>query len=119
MKKIALEEHFTTPQLRGYVYGPHSSMDRKLFAQFEERLLEFDQMRLAAMDRAGIELAVLSASTPGVQAERDLEIAVDRARAANDLLAAQIEKHPDRFAGFAHLPLQDAHAAADEFCALR
>ena len=61
MKKIALEEHFTTPVLSAYAHGPGSSMNRQGFGQFEPRLLEFGDMRLEAMDKAGINLAVLSA----------------------------------------------------------
>ena len=114
MKKIALEEHFTRPELAGYGRGPRSSGDREIYGRFEKRLLEFDGMRLEAMDEAGIELAVLSVTTPGVQAEPDAAIAVRRAREANDFLAREIQKHPTRYAGFAHLPLQDAKAAADE-----
>jgi 2,3-dihydroxybenzoate decarboxylase len=71
-------------------------------------------MRLAAMDEAGITRAVLALAGPGVQAERDATMAVRRARAANDFLAQQIEKRPDRYSGFAHLAMQNARAAADE-----
>jgi 2,3-dihydroxybenzoate decarboxylase len=71
-------------------------------------------MRLDAMDKAGIELAVLSVTTPGVQAEHDVHTAIRRAREANGFLAREIQKHPTRYAGFAHLPLQDAKAAGDE-----
>jgi 2,3-dihydroxybenzoate decarboxylase len=114
MKKIALEEHFTTPELSEYAFGPRSSLSAAFFGRFKERLLEFDGMRLEAMDKASIELAVLSVTTPGVQAERDTRIAIRRAREANDFLARQVQKHPTRYAGFAHLPLQDATAAGDE-----
>lgn len=114
MRKIALEEHFTTPALSGYAHGPGSSMDRETFGRFATRLLDFGGQRLEAMDQAGIDLAVLSATTPGIQAERDARIAVSRAREANDVLAREIQKHPTRYAGFAHLPLQDANAAAEE-----
>ena len=114
MKKIALEEHFTTPVLSAYAHGPGSSMNRQGFVQFEPRLLEFGDMRLEAMDKAGINLAVLSVTSPGVQAEPDAQLAVRRAREANDGLARVIADHPTRYAGFAHLPLQDANAAADE-----
>jgi 2,3-dihydroxybenzoate decarboxylase len=51
---------------------------------------------------------------PGVQAERDVKTARENARAANDFLAREIEKRPRRYSGFAHLPMQDAVAAADE-----
>ena len=51
---------------------------------------------------------------PGVQAEIDARIAIRRARDANDFLAREIQRRPDRYSGFAHLPMQDAKAAADE-----
>src|SRR5262249_22552858 len=82
--------------------------------EFLARLTDFGEMRLDAMDRAGIERCVLSLAGPGVQAERDVKTARDKARAANDFLAREIEKRPDRYCGFAHLALQDAAAAADE-----
>jgi 2,3-dihydroxybenzoate decarboxylase len=66
------------------------------------------------MDRAGIERCVLSLAGPGVQAERDPKTAVRRARESNDFLAREIAKRPDRYSGFAHLPMQDPAAAAAE-----
>lgn len=115
MKKIALEEHFSTPELAHYAYAaPGASMDREGFAPFEQRLLEIGEQRIAAMDQAGIELAVLSVSTPGIQREPEAALAIARARRANDHLAACIRRYPQRFAGFAHLPLQNPAAAADE-----
>ena len=66
------------------------------------------------MDRAGIERCVLSLAGPGVQAERDPKTAVRRARESNDFLAREVAKRPDRYSGFAHLPMQDPAAAADE-----
>ncbi|MGA7328463.1 MAG: amidohydrolase family protein [Rhodomicrobium sp.] len=114
MRKVALEEHFTTPGLSRYAVGPKSSLASSFFGRFEERLLEFGELRLQAMDNAGIEVAVLSVTTPGVQAEKDTGVAIKLAREANDFLAGQIEKQPARYAGFAHLPMQDADAAANE-----
>ena len=67
------------------------------------------------MDKAGIARAVLALAGPGVQAERDTATADPQgARVANDFLAREIQKRPDRYSGFAHLPMQDAKAAADE-----
>ena len=66
------------------------------------------------MDRTGIERAVLSLAGPGVQIERDTATATRNARAANDFLATEVQKRPDRYSGFAHLAMQDAKAAADE-----
>ena len=66
------------------------------------------------MDKAGIERSVLCLAGPGVQAERDTATAVRTAKSGNDFLAKEIQKRPDRYSGFAHLPMQDAKAAADE-----
>ena len=114
VKKIALEEHFLSPGLvddwRPTVAElPPAAADRLL-----QRLTDFGDLRLEIMDKAGIERAVLSISGPGVQAERDTAAAVRKAREANDFLAEQIHKRPDRYAGFAHIAVQDPKAAADE-----
>jgi 2,3-dihydroxybenzoate decarboxylase len=114
MRKIALEEHFTRPELSPYARYAGALGDAKAFARYQERLLDFGAMRLEAMDEAGIDVAVLSVSTPGVQAEPDAGVAIKRARIENDFLAREITKHPTRYAGFAHLPMQDAEAATDE-----
>jgi 2,3-dihydroxybenzoate decarboxylase len=114
MRKIALEEHFTRPELSPYAHYAGSTARSPAFARFQERLLDFGELRLEAMDEAGIETAVLSVATPGVQGEPETNVAIKRARIENDFLAREITKHPTRYAGFAHLPLQDAEAAADE-----
>jgi 2,3-dihydroxybenzoate decarboxylase len=79
-----------------------------------ERLSDFGDRRLHSMEKAGIELAVLSLAGPGVQIERDPAIAAKKAREANDFLAEEIRRRPSRYSGFAHLALQDPRAAADE-----
>lgn len=113
-RKIALEEHFVTPELARYAQvGDAGASD--IVQALRERLMDFGSLRLEAMDRAGIEISVLSVTTPGVQGEADAALAVRLAKAANDTLAREVQKRPDRYAGFAHLPLQDPHAAADEF----
>ena len=112
MRKIALEEHFTTPELAKYVARPTQS--DTIFADIEKRLADFDQLRLETMDKAGIDVAVLSVTTPGVQSEPDAKLAVGLARSANDLLAREVQKRPRRYAGFAHVAMQDVGAAADE-----
>ncbi len=110
MNKIALEEHFSTPELyRRFAPKPPRSKE-----EVQRRLADFDQLRLESMDQAGIEMAVLSATNPGVQAERDLDTATRLARETNDLLAEEIRKRPLRYAGFAHLPTHEGVAAAAE-----
>jgi 2,3-dihydroxybenzoate decarboxylase len=66
------------------------------------------------MDAAGIDVQVLSLTVPGLQADTDALAARDDARFANDYLADVVAQHPDRFRGFAALPMQDPKAAADE-----
>ena len=60
------------------------------------------------MDRGRDRTRGLRLAGPGVQIERDTMTAIAKARKANDFLAGEILKHPDRYSGFAHLPMQDA-----------
>jgi 2,3-dihydroxybenzoate decarboxylase len=112
MRKIALEEHFTAPEVNKYVAKPPRR--DTISADIEKRLADLGQLRLETMDKAGIDLAVLSVTAPGVQAEPDAKTAIRVARSANDLLAREVQKQPKRYAGFAHLAMQDAAAAANE-----
>src|SRR6266487_2515390 len=114
VKKIAVEEHCMCPGLEDYWAPTVADMPANKREAFLARLTDFGEMRLAAMDKAGIERAVLAVAGPGVQAERDTKTACRRAREANDFLAGEIDKRPDRYSGFAHLAMQDAVAAADE-----
>ena len=112
--KIALEEHFLCPGFEDYWRSTVADVDPAFLKQVAARLTDFGELRLEAMDGAGIARAVLGLAGPGVQAERDAATAVRSARAANDFLAREVQKRPDRYSGFAHLPMQDATAAADE-----
>src|SRR3977135_3193600 len=114
VKKIALEEHFLCPGFEGYWQTTVGDVDPAIYAQVVARLSDFGQLRLAGMDKAGIARSVLSLAGPGVQAEPDVATARCNATAANDFLAAEIAKRPDRYGGFAHLAMQDPTAAADE-----
>jgi 2,3-dihydroxybenzoate decarboxylase len=112
--KIALEEHFLSPGVVGYWRPTMSNVPQGSAESFLRSLTDFGELRLQTMDRAGIARAVLSIAGPGAQAERDPATAARRASESNDFLASEIAKRPDRFSGFAHLPMQDAKAAADE-----
>jgi 2,3-dihydroxybenzoate decarboxylase len=114
VRKIALEEHFLCPDFIEYWNPTAVDLPPERREKALSRLTDFGEMRLAAMDDAGIARAVLGLAGPGVQAERDTATAVRRARTANDFLAREIERRPNRYSGFAHLPMQDARAAADE-----
>jgi 2,3-dihydroxybenzoate decarboxylase len=114
MKKIALEEHF---YLEGFPF-PARSHPEVAAPDFTRRVLErlpdFDELRLAAMDEAGIEVSVLSLLSPGTHDERDAQAAITAARRVNDALAGAIERHPTRYRGFAALAMQDPKEAAAE-----
>jgi uncharacterized protein len=120
MRTVTLEEHFTIPELvrqidpsavvrRGFPppgtpWGPVGQV---------EKLADTGPVRLADMDAAGITLQVLSVSGPGADIAPSTE-APALARAFNDALARIVTAHPDRYAGFAHLPMTAPEAAADE-----
>lgn len=70
-------------------------------------------LRLADMDRVGIDVAVLSLSTPNVffaEAAGQAEVA----RIVNDAYAELIAQHPTRFKGFASIPMDAPDAALRE-----
>ncbi len=69
--------------------------------------------RLEAMDRYGIDLEVLTLSTPGVERETP-DRGKKLARLSNDEFGKIADKNPDRFTALATLPLQDPEAAASE-----
>jgi 2,3-dihydroxybenzoate decarboxylase len=113
-RKIAVEEHCLTPGFEDYWAPTVVDLPATRRDEFYRRLTDFGEMRLLAMDKAGVERSVISIAGPGVQAERDGKTACKVARASNDFLAREISKRPERYSGFAHLPMQDAAAAADE-----
>lgn len=100
MQKLA--PHFLEAYNQGDAYSP----------SFEE-LQDLGALRVADMDKHGIDMQVLSYSAPGVQMVEPSE-AVPLAQKANDMLSSAIESYPDRFAGFATLPTTAPEKAADE-----
>ncbi len=69
--------------------------------------------RLKDMDAKGIDMRVLSLSAPNVY-PWDSGRRVDVARKVNDALSRICRAHPDRFVGFASLPLPDIEASLRE-----
>lgn len=115
MKKIALEEHFITSDFLDYTEEiDFSMMKPQMVNDFKSRLLDFDDLRISAMDKAGIDISVLSLTDPGVQGNLKKEIAVELAHKTNVFLAEKIAKNPKRFRGFATLAMQDPTEAAKE-----
>lgn len=108
--KITLEDHFATPATLGdsKVFGSH------VWSDLGPRLLDVADIRLKEMDKHGVEMMLVSLNAPAIQAIHDVKQAIAIATEANDVLAAEVRKRPDRFAGFAALPMQDPEAAAAE-----
>src|SRR5262249_35910538 len=114
MDKIVLEEHFVIPDFLDYLANAMPRVTKDEYDRVVAMLSDFGERRLSAMDGAGVRLAVLSMTGSGVQIERDTQLAIKRARQANDALAAETARRPDRYAGFAHLAMQDVKAAIAE-----
>jgi predicted TIM-barrel fold metal-dependent hydrolase len=122
MRTITLEEHYATP---AFMEGPGRKLKDQAqavhehpevaagLAQLIDRLCDLDDRRIAEMDAAGIDVQVLSLTSPGVEQLEATE-AIALAHDANDRLAEAVRRHPDRFAGFAALPTAAPDSAADE-----
>jgi len=117
MRIVALEEHFTVPDLVRQIDPAH--IIRRGFPPPStpwgpvDKLSDTGPARLQDMDAAGITMQVLSVSGPGADLLPPNE-APALARTFNDALAGIVAAHPDRYAGFAHLPMTAPDAAADE-----
>ncbi|MGD0433584.1 MAG: amidohydrolase family protein [Acetobacteraceae bacterium] len=120
MRIVTLEEHFTAPAIVGRI-DPDAVRRRGFpgpgfaWGQANKRgeLADLGDARLEDMDASGITVQVLSVSGPGADVVPG-EAGVRIAREYNDHLAEAVGRHPDRYRGFAHLPLLAPEAAADE-----
>lgn len=106
---IALEEHYQDPELAKHYAPGDGSRNTHLVEQLED----LGVMRLQEMDKAGVDLQVLSHAQPATQ-KMDAETAVRLARETNDRLHRSIQANPRRFAALGVLPTPDPKGAADE-----
>ena len=122
MRTITLEEHYVTSafmegpgrELGERVRDTHGQSPMALInAHLVEQLLDLDNLRIADMDAAGIDMQVLSLNSPGVE-QLEPAAAEVLARQANDHLGEAVRRHPNRFAGFAALPTAAPDIAASE-----
>jgi uncharacterized protein len=120
MRTVALEEHFSIPAMAKRIdpkvisargFRPRNIKPGAVNPM--ELLPEIGERRLKSMDEAGITVQVLSVAGPGADLVPGTE-GVAMARETNDHLAKAIASHPDRFAGFANLPMQNPDAIAVE-----
>ena len=113
-KRIAVEEHWTNPDMGGS-QRPRSWLTETRLGTTPERVRrigDLGDLRLSDMDRDGIAMQITGGTS--LQAITDTAKAIELAKKSNDAQAALIEKHPSRFAAFASIPTQDPKAAADE-----
>ncbi len=116
LRTITLEEHFASP---GWCAGPGRDFVERMRKTGGHALTILEQVqnvgdgRIAAMDAAGIDVQVLSLSSPGVE-QSDAAEQVAIARESNDFIADVVKQYPKRFAAFAALPVAVPDKAADE-----
>ena len=116
MRIVGLEEHVALPVLLdawarvGVPQIPQLGYGDEPFAQ---RLRDVAERCLADMDDQGVDVAVLSLASPGVQNLAAAD-AVTAAREANDALAEVVAGNPERFQALAAIPTPVPDAAAAE-----
>ena len=79
-----------------------------------DRLLDLGAGRIADMDASGIDVAVLSLTSPGVQAYVDVEDARRVSASSNAILAEAVAAQPDRYVGMTAIAPQDPEWSAAE-----
>jgi uncharacterized protein len=118
MRTIGTEEHFVTDE----VVTAWSCLDSSARedsrggappGEMGERLREVGERRIAAMDETGLDIQVISLTSPGLHnlpADEATRLQVE----TNDRIAELVASHPDRFQGFATLAMPAPAAAAEE-----
>ncbi len=123
LPKITLEEAYEHPDNVARYLGSEEELAKvsdgggvtpEYYRPIQRKLGEFDDVRLASMDTAGVEHQIISLTAPGVQIITDPAAATAEARRQNDFLAEQVARHPDRFSGFAAIALQEPGNAVKE-----
>jgi len=82
-------------------------------AELQKAFYDAD-VKIEWMDRVGLDIAGISVAPPIYFYWLSADIGLEAARLANDGIAQLVAKHPDRFRGMAHLPMQDPDAAIVE-----
>jgi len=115
MRVITVEEHFATPAFfegTGHEMIVLANSDPRA-AKVLPLLYDVGAGRVALMDAAGIDMQVMSLTSPGVEQLNAAE-AIAHSRETNDQLAEAIKKYPQRLGGFAAVPTAAPDKAAQE-----
>jgi 5-carboxyvanillate decarboxylase len=138
MKKIAIEEHFSTPEhleqfrlIMKKEYPVREVLEaEKQFStelrwlapstSFKDgpeilagKVLDMGEQRINQMEEDGIDMQVVSLVSPGVQVF-EAAAATEMAKRTNDALSKAVKKYPKKFAGLAAVAPQDPAGAAKE-----
>nr|BCM23418.1 4-hydroxyisophthalic acid decarboxylase [Cystobasidium slooffiae] len=108
--KIILEEAWNLPRLSWDAVNFASPEGAKIM----EKAMPDIVGRIKEMDETGIELQVLSFTSPGPQISDKAAEGEALAREANDWVAEQCKNHPGRFANFAAICMINPQEAAKE-----
>ena len=82
--------------------------------QYNPRTTWTPQERIADMNSLGVDVQVLSTNAFFYHYDKDASVVSSMDRECNDYVAQLVKDYPDRFAGFANLPMQDVSAAVTE-----
>ncbi len=118
MKTIGTEEHFVTDEVvAAWSRLPSPARDDSRASappgELGDRLREVGARRIAAMDAAGLDVQVISLTSPGLHSVPADEATRLQAQ-TNDRIAELVSAHPDRFQGFATLATPAPAEAARE-----
>ncbi len=130
MRKIDTEAHFYTKEYQDYLLSRKEIPREEIYKDYirlwyaekiwephgreiEDRLLDLAEGRLKNMDKAGIDMQVLSLSTPGCE-QFGPEKGMVFSRQTNEALSKAVSRYPDRFIGLAALAPQSPEEAARE-----
>ena len=118
MTVIAIEEHWTTPELAAALVDvPEHARDDSLALNERgdnlARLHDLGDARIAAMDEQGVDVQILSLAPPGTGPLAPAD-AVALSRTLNDLAAQAVARHPSRLRAMATLPMADPGAVPGE-----
>ncbi|WP_068279426.1 amidohydrolase family protein [Loigolactobacillus backii] len=131
MKLITTEEHISTAYANKAImdYMKTQPSDPKALQEFgrsfaeglvayavtPEEMQDLDTNRLQYMDKNGIDMQILSYGDASTNPDMlPAEQSIPLTKRINDNIAANVKRHPDRYLGFATLPVSDPKAAAQE-----
>ena len=102
---ITLEEHFFSTGVMNTLEKTYAEQFKHL-PELSGKLRDLENIRLKDMDAGAVTFQIISHG-PGAPN-------VSQCHDANEQLAAAVKQHPDRFAGFAVLPIEDPQQMASE-----